>query len=232
MSNIDESKLIFYTGAPGSKWSATAHIITYNKIYPINTSDYLEERTHYHNTTGVSHLGAYWGPGNGVGENFHNFNKLSKEEIIEEINNAYSDKTWNKYRLVKCHHFSLHLDYIKETFPQSKIIIVMRPFQQCITGWLGSGGFEKIKYPNYTEYYKDKETIKTRIEEESHLARDFIQRNNLDIFTIREQYWSDFWGISRNSKELNTYMRSIEMRQVPHKKATWALDTVISHYNF
>ena len=68
---MDESKLIFYTGAPGSKWSATAHLITMNKKYPINTSDYSAERTYTHVQRDVSHLGAYWGPGNDIGENFH-----------------------------------------------------------------------------------------------------------------------------------------------------------------
>jgi hypothetical protein len=228
---MDESKLIFYTGAPGSKWSATAHLISMNQLYPINTSDYDNSKVYTHSDIGISHLGAYWGPGNGIGEQFHDLQSISKEEIISEIEKPYADKNWDQYRLIKCHHFSNQLDFIKNTFPKSKIIIVLRPDIICFKGWISAGGFEGITYPDYKTFYKDEKTLEKKIDEENHAARDFIHRHDLDIHIIREKYWKQFWKIERTTEEIDRYMRSIEMRQtrgIPR----WNYDTVISHYNF
>jgi len=228
---IDESKIIFYTGAPGSKWSATAHLISFNEKYPINKSDYNDDRYYFHDDVGVAHHGAYWGPGNGFGENFHQLHTMSKNEIINEIEKPYDDKNWEQYRLIKCHHFSSQLDYIKETFPTSKIIIVLRPDIQCYRGWLGAGGFDKISYPDYKAFYKNRETMEELLVEENTAAKQFIHDNDLDIHVIREKYWRDFWGIERNTDEIDTYIRSVEMRQT-RGKARLNYDALIAHYNF
>jgi hypothetical protein len=231
MTEIDESKLIFFTGAPGSKWSAIAHLIAQNKKYPINTSDYSPERVYYHNNVGISHLGAYWGPGNGIGENFHKLNDLSKEEILYEIDQPYADKSWKKYRIIKCHQFSINLNFIKEKFPNSKIITVLRPDIHCVHGWLGAGGFEKITYPSYEKYYKNKEILKEKIKEENNFIKEFIHNNNLYLHVVRENYWKDFWDLNRTTEEIDRYMKSIELRQTLTSK-TWNFDTLIAHYNF
>jgi hypothetical protein len=228
---IDESKLIFFTGAPGCKWSATSHIITHNSKYPINTSDYSENRVYTHSDIDISHYGAYWGPGNGIGENFHKLSKMSKEEIIEEIDKPYLDKSWEKYRIIKCHHFSLNLNFIKETFPKSKILIVLRPDFLCFKGWLSAGGFEGITYPNYTKYYKNKEILDQKIQEENAAARDFIHKYNLDLNVVREKYWKEWWGIKPSTPELERYIRSIESRQ-DKKGARFNYDVLIADYNF
>jgi hypothetical protein len=228
---MDESKLIFYTGAPGSKWSATAHLITMNERYPINVSDYSDDKVYTHSDIGISHLGAYWGPGNGVGEQFDRLSSMSKEDILLEIDKPYKDKNWNQYRLIKCHHFSTQLDHIVKTFPNSKIIIVLRPDIICYKGWIAAGGFEGITYPDYKTFYKDKETIEKKIDEENFHARDFIHKNNLDMHVVRERYWKTVWDIDRNTEEKDRYMRSIEMRQT-HGIPRWNFDTTVSHYNF
>lgn len=228
---VDESKLIFYTGAPGSKWSATAHLISMNNKYPINTSDYSKDRVYTHSDIGISHLGAYWGPGNGIGEGFHELSSMSDEEIFAEIEKPYKDKNWDQYRLIKCHHFSSQLDHIAERFPKSKILIVLRPDLICFKGWLSAGGFDGITYPDYKTFYKNKETIEKKIDEENQAARDFIYRRNLDINVIREKYWKDTWEIIRDTEEKDRYMRSIEMRQT-HGIPRWNFDTTITHYNF
>ncbi len=98
---MDESKLIFFTGAPGSKWSATAHILSHNKKMPINTSDYSDSRVYTHPVPGVSHLGAYWGPGFEFGNKFDKIDKLSKDEIINEIEKPYKDNSYSKFRIIK-----------------------------------------------------------------------------------------------------------------------------------
>ena len=38
----DESKLIFFTGAPGSKWSAVSNVLSKNEIMPIQHYTYFK----------------------------------------------------------------------------------------------------------------------------------------------------------------------------------------------
>lgn len=228
---IDESKLIFLTGAPGCKWSATAHLITFNQKYPINKSDYNKERFFHHSIANVAHQGAYWGPGNGLGEKFANLSSLSKKEILEEIDKPYGDKSWNKYRIIKCHQFSLNLDFIKETFPKSKILIVLRPDKVCYFSWLSAGGFESISYPNYSLYYKNKELLFDKIVEENQCSRNFIKKHNLNLNIVTERYWKDFWNIDNTNEELDTYMKSIEGFHIDNVFKL-SYDVIIADYNF
>lgn len=241
---MDESKLIFYTGAPGSKWSAVAHLITFNNKYPINISDYSAERTYTHLDRKVSHLGAYWGPGNGIGERFHELASLSKDEILDEINKPYTDKNWEQYRLVKCHHFSIQLDYIAENFPKSKIIIVLRPDDVCIKGWLSAGGFDKITYPDYHTYYKNPKNMEEIIKKENSHSIDFINRYNLSKYLVTESYLKDFWNINCDTNEKQIYINSMVerkkfMKSLIERKEIYGSkmpivqpDVSISHYNF
>jgi hypothetical protein len=211
---VDESKLIFYTGAPGSKWSATAHLITMNSRWPINTSDYSKERTYTHENKPIAHQGAYWGPGNGIGENFHQLSNMGKDEVLHEIDKPYSDKSWDKYRLIKCHHFSSHLDWIKENFPQSKILIVLRPDIICLRGWLVTGGFHTITYPNYSVFYKNKFVLE-------------------ELNVVRKKYWKNWWGIDCDTEEKETYMYSLEGKiDQPEVEDTLRFDVTIADYNF
>lgn len=232
---IDESKIIFYTGVPGSKWSAFSHVLTHTPYLNINTSDYDPEKTYTHYDTGfsgISHQGAYWGPGNGIGERFHEINQLTKEEILEEIEKPYKDKNWDQYRIVKCHQFALNLNYIKQTFPKSKILIVMRDDNISYWSWMKAGGFEKITYPNYSEYYKDPDTIKSKIAEENYFTRLFVQENNLKIDVVREQYFKERWGISKVNDELTNYISSLEGRPDKEINFRYTLDITVSEYNF
>ena len=232
---IDESKIIFFTGAPGSKWSAISHLLTKNTYNPINTSDYNNTSRYYlHKKYATAHQGAYWGPGFELGKNFHRIDKISKQEVFDEIDAAYTDKSWDKYRIVKCHQFALNLDYIKETFPLSKIAIVFRPWLQCEQGWVdAAGGFDTITYPNYTPYYKDIPTIKQKIFEEVNAAGSFIQRNikNLEFDLVHEKYWKSRWGIERNTEDIDNYMKSVESRTI-HHKTSYNFDISLALYNF
>lgn len=228
---MDESKIIFFTGAPGSKWSAVAHLLTHNPLYPINTSDYSSERIYTHPGPQISHLGAYWGPGFEVGNNFHRLDKLSKDEIIAEIEKPYADKNWDQYRLIKCHQFSLNLEFIAETFPQSKIIIVLRPDETCLNSWLSAGGFQGISYPDYNEYYKNKELMIEKIIDENHSSRSFISSKKLEVDIVTRPYLSRAWNIDIVNDELERYMITLE-RKKSKNGPVWLYDTAISRYNF
>ena len=85
----DESKLIFFTGAPGSKWSAVSNVISKNKIMPINISDHSDDRVYTHTRSPVQHLGAYWGPGNEHGKNFDQLNTRLYENVIWDFSAFY-----------------------------------------------------------------------------------------------------------------------------------------------
>lgn len=222
---MDESKLIFFTGAPGSKWSAFAHILTHNKILPINTSDYADDRIYSHPSPSwpVSHLGAYWGPGFDWGDNFHKIDTLSKDEILEEIDKPYTDKSWEKYRIIKCHQFSLNLDWIKENFPTSKIMIVLRPNSVCANAWIDAGGWN-ITYPVYKPYYQDNDSLRHKVAEELQSAKTFINTHDLTMDVVTQKYWLNRWGIEKNTPELELYMDSIE--RTP--KGVWHYDTMVA----
>ena len=220
---MDESKLIFFTGAPGSKWSATAHILSHSQRISVNTSDYTSERKYTHPIPGVSHLGAYWGPGFEFGNNFDQINNLTKDEIITEIEKPYSDKNWEQYRIVKCHQFANNLDFIKETFPLSKIIIVLRPNSVCANAWIDAGGWD-ITYPVYKPYYKDDATMRAKVAEELQNAKTFITKHQIKMDVITDNYWMDNWGIAKNTPELELYMNSI----VRSPKGVWHYDTTIA----
>lgn len=222
---MDESKLIFFTGAPGSKWSATAHILSHNKILPINTSDYADDRVYAHPSPSwnVKHLGAYWGPGFGWGEKFDKIDQLSKDEIIAEIDKPYADKRWDKYRIVKCHQFANNLDFIRETFPESKIMIVLRPNAVCANAWIDAGGWN-ITYPVYKPYYKDNDTLRVKVSEELQNAKGFITQHNLEMQVITDSYWLNRWGIEKNTPELELYMNSITRSP----KDIWHYDTTVA----
>lgn len=220
---MDESKLIFFTGAPGSKWSATAHILSHNKKMPINTSDYSDSRVYTHPVPGVSHLGAYWGPGFEFGNKFDKIDKLSKDEIINEIEKPYKDNSYSKFRIIKCHQFANNLDFIKETFSESKIIIVLRPNAVCANAWIDAGGWD-ITYPTYKPYYQNNETMREKTLEELQNAKSFITKHNAKMQVITDTYWFDRWGIEKNTPELELYMNSI----VRSPKGVWHYDTTIA----
>jgi hypothetical protein len=237
---IDESKIIFFTGAPGSKWSAIAHLLALSGRYNINISDYNDDRVYEHPGPKISHLGAYWGPGFGVGEKFNRINTLSKEDIYAQIETPYEDKNWKQHRIIKCHQFSLNLDWIKENFPTSKIAIVLRPDITCKEQWLYAGGFDGISYPNYNSYYKNEEVLEQKIAQENSASRKFIAENNLELHTITRPFLSKHWYLESVPEEnlnvtpvneVERYIISI-LRAKGNSGPEWLLDTSIAMYNF
>lgn len=218
LSDIIESKLIFFTGAPGSKWSAVSNVITSCPIIPFNKSDRSEERE-YKNKNIVSHKGAYWGPGMEFGKRFHELNKLSKQEFIEECIKPFSESL-NGYLLIKSHVFAYHLKYLQANFPLSKIMVVSRPPKESFEHWRAAGGFN-IKYPNYLDYYKNLEQFKDFSLNEIEHARQWIKNNNLPVYIANNRHFKDFWCIEHSS-DTYTSIKSIEK----------SLDVSIAYYNF
>jgi len=159
------------------------------------------------------------------------FNSDFNQEIINEIDAAYEDKTWDKYRIVKSHHFALHLDFIKNTFPKSKIIMVLRPDKYAYFTWIKSGGFEKIQYPDYHEFYKDPDNLLKWINIENFKTRSFIIENHLEVNVANDWYWKNKWGIERSEfPDLENYFLVLEKNYITEPQLT--MDVQICHYNF
>ena len=145
-------KYIFVSGAPGSKWSSVVKNIYYSA--DIDSSDYSEERTYWHDAAGthdLMHLGVYWGPAMEFGDWFEQLDQHTKEE-----NEAEFDLPFNGtgVRIIKSHVFGYHIDYIKRTWPDCPIVIIDRSDDACLGWWVKCGEF-KITYPLYRDYYKN-----------------------------------------------------------------------------
>ena len=145
-------KYIFVSGAPGSKWSSVVKNIYYSA--DIDSSDYSEERTYWHDASGthdLMHLGVYWGPAMEFGDWFEQLDQHTKEENEAEFDLPF---TGTGVRIIKSHVFGYHIDYIKRTWPDCPIVIIDRSDDACLGWWVKCGEF-KITYPLYRDYYKN-----------------------------------------------------------------------------
>ena len=145
-------KYIFVSGAPGSKWSSVVKNIYYSA--DIDSSDYSEERTYWHDASGthdLMHLGVYWGPAMEFGDWFEQLDQHSREENEAEFDLPF---TGTGVRIIKSHVFGYHIDYIKCTWPDCPIVIIDRSDDACLGWWVKCGEF-KITYPLYRDYYKN-----------------------------------------------------------------------------
>jgi len=135
-------KYIFVTGAPGSKWSSVVRNIYYSPS--IDRSDSSPERTYRDEL----HLGAYWDPGMEFGQNFDCLAEYDKHTLEAEFDCAFSGQG---VRIIKSHHFALHIDFIKNTWPDCPVVLAHRPDDACMGWWVKCGGFD-IAYPSYAHY--------------------------------------------------------------------------------
>jgi hypothetical protein len=129
-------KRIFFTGIPGCGWSVMAQTI--ESMTGFNTSDRTADRFYSHDS-GARHMGAYFGQGMEFSLG------LSQDNI---------DSPWSEpggTRIIKSHDWALHLDEIKEKYPDDWIFLVYRSELTSLDHWLGAGGFD-IKYPIYSAY--------------------------------------------------------------------------------
>jgi len=171
---------IFFTGAPGSRWSGVAQQI--GKLPNVNHSDENPNRSFEHSAIHGSfsgHKGSYFGPGMEFGANFDQIPKLLPFEIQAEVDRAFPDKNQEQLRIVKGHIFSYYLDSLRRVFPDSMYMMVWRDSDVSLKWWLELGGFS-IPYPRY-EWYVNEETMKRRIQEENRAIEGFCDRNRISL---------------------------------------------------
>jgi Sulfotransferase family len=147
---------VFVTGAPGSKWSAIAHAISYAD--GINNSDVTLSRK-YAEVGAPMHFGNYFGPGMEFGNDFDRLEELSREEIERELRRPYS-KPGGRL-LLKSHLFSRHLGLLAEMFPGARFVLVHRDDDACLDWWLEAGGFD-IVFPDYS-WYRELDSMRAQI---------------------------------------------------------------------
>jgi hypothetical protein len=219
MIDIDTSKLIFMTGAPGCKWSAISWLLSEVPELNIDKGDRRDDQLMVHDKkyNGTCHTGAYFGPGMELGHNFHNINTMSKEEICTEIKKAWPDWDDSKQHIVRCHQFINNFDWLVETFPESKFVIVTRNPGKCIDGWETLGGFD-IPYPNYKEYYKDTGTARKLILSEVKKSSRAFFDYNIAAHVACSGHFREKWGlyvddpngIEDHPDERAKYLRAVE----------------------
>ena len=168
----------FLIGPPGSKWSSFANLISMS-VDNIDLSDHTNDRFFQHREH-VTHEGAYFGPGFGVGEQWHDSEYITRSNLLKDVGEIW-DLADDKIKLVKSHVLALNLEKLRSEFPESKFIFVLRPLERCLKGWIGAGGFEKITYPNYQTYYQNLDILKEKLEQEHHAVSSYIRNHNLKL---------------------------------------------------
>lgn len=153
---------LFFTGVPGSHWSAIAQDI--ETIPGINTSDHTADRE-YSPGTYTGHKGAYFGECMEFGP-FLN---------PEHIQSAWKEPGGTK--IVKSHDWAYRLSRIHELFPEAWIMLVYRPDMTSYAWWHEAGGFN-IKYPNY-EAYKDSTTMLGEITKQNKAILEYGALNDV-----------------------------------------------------
>jgi len=185
--NYTGNDIIFATGAPGSKWSRVLSLIG---LHPdVNSSDKHKFPRYNLNVTMLNgktvpvgnHTGAYFGPDNGIGENFEDLTKLTKEEFIEEIKKPFDN--WNQgVKIVKSHWFSYgeNLNWLKNNFPDAKFILVYNGNEVAFKWWHFVGGWD-ISFPTYTWYNNDSRMYEKILEEN----QDMLTFARLEMIPVK-----------------------------------------------
>jgi len=181
---------IFFTGAPGSRWSGISQVFR-DTWEDADNSDLLDPKKLYTHHKYSGHKGNYYGPkmlnGQWLGKEFGSFN-LWQKEIAKSFTGLP-----NSVKVILSHNFAYYLDDIAKTFPKSKIVLCYRPNDVCYDWWHEAGGWD-ITYPSY-EWYKnngkydyntkasevDNANMKHEIEQQNKAILDFCYEKGLTL---------------------------------------------------
>jgi hypothetical protein len=163
---------IFFSGAPGSKWSGIAQIL--ESTLELNISDRTPAREYTHGKYS-GHKGAYFG--NGM--------EFETKLLPEYLDGAWVDPTAG-CKIVKSHDWVYQLPQIKEKFPNDWIMLVYRPTESSFNWWKEAGGFD-ISYPSYA-WYENDEKMKKEIAAQNEEMLKFTHSVN-----AKWQHFSSSW---------------------------------------
>ena len=168
------SNYIFFTGAPGSRWSGVSQV--FRDHWPnIDNTDLTPEKTYKHHLYS-GHIGNYYGPGMLHGDWLNN--KFGDRKLWEnEIAASYNGN--EPVKLIMSHHFAYWLDDFTTVFPDSPMVLCYRTDQECFDWWHEAGGWN-ISYPNYT-WYKDNTKMMQEIKKQNAAILAFVDKHNLTL---------------------------------------------------
>ena len=168
------SRYTFLTGAPGSRWSGIAQLITDNFNY--DKSDESSARQYVHGEF-TGHKGSYFGPGMELGEDFHRLEESYVDRLRFQAmcDSAFHNPQSLQTKMIKCHQFAYGLDWLKKNVPNSNILLVKRDSGEAFDWWKEAVGWG-ITYPKYDWYMNDR-TMRSRIQTEIRLANKFVNKN-------------------------------------------------------
>ena len=177
---------IFFTGAPGSKWSSVVKNIYWSNS--VDQSDYSQNRLYWHDadtpgTAQLMHLGAYWDPGMEFGNQWQRFNEFDKQQLEREFDLPFTDKQSKLKRIVKSHVFSHHLDRLANYWNNCPIVMVYRNNIECYQWWKLCGEFN-ITYPLYNDYYIDLSNMWHEISQQNNDIMNFVYRYRDKIYRV------------------------------------------------
>lgn len=184
---------IFFTGAPGSRWSAIANVI--ESVPGMNISDRVLERN-YELTGYVRHTGAYFGPGMEFDADFTN------------VDGAH--KTLDGCRLIKSHQWASVLESLKTRHCIESgdwIMMVYRPESICYDWWTAAGGFN-ITYPNY-DHFQNPSTMMNSIKSFNKSMLTFAYHNRLPWYHFTAGWIHQQFGDSCTVEVPDRYMDDI-----------------------
>jgi len=166
-------KYIFVIGAPGSKWSSVAKNIYYSNS--IDRSDDNSNRVYASDVAyngSPMHQGSYFDPGMEfeLPLDLHMKTRAELESIFDQPFSGTG------VRIIKGHTLAHHIDYIKDLWPESPVVLVHRGNDACLGWWVRCGGFD-ITYPDYRPYYQNHARM-------AHC----IDRQNMDILSAWDRY--------------------------------------------
>ena len=176
---------IFFTGAPGCKWSGVSRVFRDN-LPNVDNSDMTPDKK-YESNIFSGHVGNYYGPG----ESYSNFLK-HRLGSIDEWKNVIS-KSFNgpddSIKLILSHHFAYYIKEIREQFPESKIVLCYRSDEECFKWWHEAGGWN-ITYPKYDWYVND-ERMRKCIKEQNQEILKHGKFSAPDINLFRREFNAD-----------------------------------------
>jgi|TARA_R110000822_G_scaffold79502_8_gene190126 hypothetical protein len=172
---------IWFTGVPGSRWSAIAQTI--EEIPGMNTTDRTPEREYNHHKYS-GHKGAYFGKG-------MEFPALVIDNHVEQ-----AFETQEGCKLIKSHEWADHLEGIQMLCPNDWIMLVYRPDQSSFAWWHEAGGFQ-IGYPDYSAY-KNSANILSEITRTNQLMLEWAGINN-----CKWEYFTSNWIADNFSAEVD-----------------------------
>jgi len=181
--NKEKQKRIWFCGIPGSKWSGID--IHMRQVLPCDRTDETMERTQYHrpNTPGDAnngHRGSYWGPGMGCGADWEDFNFLTPQKLITDIDAVFDG---DGYRIIKSHNFARHfnLDFIWNNFPDDYLCLIHREPQKSFAWWSQVMCFDETHYPDYRPGYKNYDRMYELLWQEQCRIDNFAVRKGMQF---------------------------------------------------